>query len=289
VNTPSVHLIQQQPGFIVQDLTPEGRRTVESIAQRHGVSTDAAMTVLRALAAGDGAMAQFDHPELGGMGQWSQGGMTMVGDMFNHGLRARVDALCTELANLLRAQPGLMAATPARSQTQIQSGSDAGVSLFVSGAGSTPGAWWPAELGQPASAGAQNDLRYAVFPATRRLAVEHGGRTTLYDTGDHVITGVSQQQGGSRALTFTSQHGPVRLSDLPPVAPERPSPAAQPASEPPAPTSAPQAGPPGPARAPDRPSEDVLATLERLAELHRKGVLTDQEFTAKKAELLGRL
>jgi len=26
-----------------------------------------------------------------------------------------------------------------------------------------------------------------------------------------------------------------------------------------------------------------------LAELHRKSVLTDQEFTAKKAELLGRL
>jgi hypothetical protein len=33
----------------------------------------------------------------------------------------------------------------------------------------------------------------------------------------------------------------------------------------------------------------VLTTLERLAELHRKGVLTDQEFTAKKAELLSRL
>jgi hypothetical protein len=29
--------------------------------------------------------------------------------------------------------------------------------------------------------------------------------------------------------------------------------------------------------------------IERLAELHRKGVLTEDEFAAKKAELLSRL
>jgi hypothetical protein len=272
----------------MQDLTPEGRRAIESIALRHGVSTDAALTLLQALRAGNGAMAQFSHPELGGMGQWSQGGMTMVGDMFNQGLRARVDALCTELAGLLRAQPSLM--TVAQAQTQIQSGSDAGVSLFVSGAGSRSGAWWPADLGDPSSAGAQNDLRYAVFPAARRLAVEHGGRMTLYDTGDHVITGVSQQQSGSRSLTFTSQHGLVRLSDLPVVAPERPAPASpQPEPKPLGPAPQAKAEPEPPAYAPDRSSDDVLTTLERLAELHRKGVLTDQEFTAKKAELLSRL
>jgi len=80
----------------------------------------------------------------------------------------------------------------------------------------------------------------------------------------------------------------VRLSDLPVVAPERPSPALEPASEPPEPNPAPRASATVPS-APDRSSDDVLATLERLAELHRKGVLTDQEFTAKKAELLGRL
>jgi hypothetical protein len=32
-----------------------------------------------------------------------------------------------------------------------------------------------------------------------------------------------------------------------------------------------------------------LATLERLAELHQKGVLTDAGFAAKKAELLARI
>jgi membrane protease subunit (stomatin/prohibitin family) len=34
---------------------------------------------------------------------------------------------------------------------------------------------------------------------------------------------------------------------------------------------------------------DVMATLEKLGELKAKGVLTDEEFAAKKAELLKKL
>ncbi len=75
--------------------------------------------------------------------------------------------------------------------------------------------WWPEELGQPATSGAQNGMRYAFFPERRRLLVERDGTRTTYDTGDHRIGGVSQQDGGARSLAFTSQHGPVRLEDLP--------------------------------------------------------------------------
>ena len=75
--------------------------------------------------------------------------------------------------------------------------------------------WWPNGLGQPNSAGGQNDLKYAYFADSHRLAVQRGGKTTLYDTGDHRIGGVSQQQhnkdGGA---TFTSQNGTVTLEDL---------------------------------------------------------------------------
>ena len=35
--------------------------------------------------------------------------------------------------------------------------------------------------------------------------------------------------------------------------------------------------------------EDILTAIERLAELHARGILTEAEFSAKKAELLGRL
>lgn len=74
--------------------------------------------------------------------------------------------------------------------------------------------WWPDDLGHPSTSGAQNDLRYAVFPEARRLLIEDGGRLTTYDSADHRIGGVSQQNGTRRSLTFSSQHGPVRLDDL---------------------------------------------------------------------------
>jgi hypothetical protein len=41
-------------------------------------------------------MAQFSHPEFGGSGQWMRGGMSMIGDMFNSGLKSRVDSLLFE-------------------------------------------------------------------------------------------------------------------------------------------------------------------------------------------------
>jgi hypothetical protein len=64
-------------------LSPQGRKIIEEPAQRYGVSTQAVTTLLQAVMRGNGTMAQFSHPELGGSGQWLQGGMTMIGDMFN--------------------------------------------------------------------------------------------------------------------------------------------------------------------------------------------------------------
>ncbi len=77
-------------------------------------------------------------------------------------------------------------------------------------------AWWPEALGQPASSGAQDGLRYAFFPKARRLLVEQEGRVTTYDSGDHRIGGVSQQSA-ERSPAFTSQHGAVDLRELPVV------------------------------------------------------------------------
>jgi hypothetical protein len=45
---------------------------------------------------------------------------------------------------------------------------------------------------------------------------------------------------------------------------------------------------PPPAPAPAAPAEgDMIAELKQLAELHDQGVLTDDEFAAQKAKLLG--
>jgi hypothetical protein len=286
-------------------LTDTGRSALEAAASRHGFSQDAARAMLDALVAGGGSQAQFSHPEFGGMGQWSRGGMIMIGDMFNNGLKYRVDALANDLSGI---------ATDSGSFAQAPRGSARGGSD-----------WWPDGLGSPSSVGAQNDMRYAVFPGSRRLAVDRGGRVTVYDTGDHNIGGASQQQGGGQNLSFSSQYGTVTLDSLsvvegdggstqpqqqsqpqgwsnqsqssgsgqwqgqggqwqdqaPVYAPDPAPRAEEPAFEPEVrPQAAPQGGQAG---------GDPLALLERLAELRDKGVLSDEEFAAKKAEILSRL
>jgi hypothetical protein len=70
---------------------------VDRMAKKHSVSPAAVQVVLAALRRGGGRMAQFSHAEFGGMSQWSSG-MTMVGDMFNTQLQAKLDALCSDIA-----------------------------------------------------------------------------------------------------------------------------------------------------------------------------------------------
>ncbi len=300
-------------------LSREGVARLSGIADRHGVSLDAVEHMLLAVMAGGGTQAQFNHPDLGGMGQWSLGGMTMVGDMFNNGLKARVDGLATELSGLARDED---ITRPFRHQSQSQSqggattfmggGMESGSSLFVPGAFRSS-RWWPEDLGQPASTGAQNDLRYAFFPDTRRLAIDIAGTVTVYDTRDHRIGGFSQQQGGDQSITFTSQYGLVRVAELDVVGkeaeatePARPEPPAQPlqdstapelpAAAPPAMMPQPKTPQPLPPQHMSQPSpaarasdDDIFDKIERLAGLHAKGILTDKEFEAKKADLLARL
>ena len=74
--------------------------------------------------------------------------------------------------------------------------------------------WWPEELGDPSSSGAQNGMRYAFFPVRRRLIIDDEGKRTTYDSGSHQINGVSQQQSQSHSLTFTTQDGLVDLNKL---------------------------------------------------------------------------
>jgi hypothetical protein len=283
------------------ELTTQARQIIQNLANTHGVSAGAVEVLLRALAPSNGNQAQFNHPDLGGMGQWSQGGMIMIGDMFNQGLKYKVSALCDELSGLIRNQP-VFAPAPMASQMQSQGYGQSqqqgdwgqGTSLFVQGSGF--GSGWPVELGAPSSSGAQNDMSYAYFPATRRLAIRVGGELRIYDTGDHTIGGVSQQQSGDQSLTFTSQYGVVRVADLPLVGPAAQKPA-EPVAAPQPPVAPPEfSAPPAPAppvfqssAPPVAAADDIFALIEKLAALREKNILTDEEFAAKKTELLSRL
>ncbi len=270
-------------------LTPEGEKMVDSLATRYSLGADAVKNMLDAVAKGGGTMAQFNLPELGGNGKWMLGGVTMIGDMFNNTLKAMVDSLCTELSNLVVNQAAFF--VPAlQSQSQSQGAGKAigeeGASPYVPQSAASF-VWWPEELGHPSSTGTQNSIRYAYFPERRRLAIDHGGgRICVYDTTGHNIQGFSQQQGGSTSFTFTSQLGTVRLESLPRDYGSTAS--ARRTAEPPPSrrTSEPSAAPKTSGGGDAGP---VLALIEQLAGLKEKGVLTEEEFAAKKAELLKRL
>ncbi len=272
-------------------LTDQAWQAVLDLSRRYGVSSDAVTSMLYAVANGGGTMAQFNIGELGGGGQWMRGGMTMVGDMFNYGLKAKVDGLCAELSNLLASQNPFVPAPPATrppqpsfgGQSQQQGG--VGASLYFGGTSGGYGNWWPAELGSPNGSGGQNNVRYAYFANARRLAVEFNGNVTVYDTLDHSIGGVAQQQGGGASVTFTSQYGTVPVANLPVVSGNGVS-SNQPTRQP----SPAQATQPTPTSTNGSPAEaDVFAKIEQVANLRQKGYITDDEFNAKKAELLARL
>lgn len=267
----------------MQQLTAAGQNLVNDIANRYHLSQDAVIHMLIAVNNGGGAMAQFNCPELGGSGQWMRGGMTMVGDMFNHGLKMTVDNLCNELSQAL-ASTQIFPPAPAGYRNSNQ--------------------WWPTELGAPFSSGAQNNIRYAVFP--QRLAVEINDQVTVYDTLDHNIGGVSQQQGGDTSLTFSSQYGTVSVSSLPIVSgPGSPAaPSSNFAAPPPPPvntntqnqadfnTSSPStsSSPSSDIQNIDNLSSDeVISLIEKLSRLRDAGALTDDEFNTKKSELLKRI
>lgn len=154
------------------------------LASRTGFSEAALRVLYEALRRGHGRQAQFDHPELGGMGQWMAGGMTMIGDMFNAALAARVAAACAALATEAAAAPP------------------------------DPG-WWPIELGTPDASAAQDTLSYALFRGAGRLAVLQAGSVAVYDVSGARVHGVGVQ---SRVIVVHTADGARPLSSFPRVA-----------------------------------------------------------------------
>ncbi len=299
----------------MRQLSQAGQRAIEDIAQRHGFSVDATVSMLDSVIAGNGSMAQFSHPEFSGSGQWMRGGMTMVSDMFNNHLKGRVDGLCSELANLVASQPDLIRSGSVQSQSQNGGGSHGQQQTSHSGGGNSgnsqqqnnggfgpaslfvPGTrsdWWPADLRFPNSTGSQNNVRYAYFAQARRLVIDVQGTVTVYDTLDHQIGGFSQQQSFGGTLSFNSQYGLIDVASLPVVSSNGQPPRAvqpvqavqQPAPWQPAPV---QQAAFIPQSSSSNSGDDVFATIEKLSNLRAKGILSDDEFSAKKAELLSRV
>jgi hypothetical protein len=253
----------------MKSLTAEGQQAIDEIAGRYNLNEQSVEALVKAIINGNGTMAQFNIPELGGNGQWMKGGMTMVGDMFNNSLKATVDKLCTELANLV--------STKVIFEESAEWASD----KKPGNSGTT----WPSVFGNPTSSGSQNNFKYAYFAPVRRLVIEENGKLMIYDTKHHQISGISQQQGSGRSYQFTSQDGPVDISSLQLVSElgeqtqETPEMAydVTHAYSSKTETNA------------HSPQDIIIATIEKINILFAKGQITEEEFKSKKQELLARL
>ncbi len=305
----------------MRQLSAAGQTIIDEIARRHGFSIDGTLHMLDAVINGNGSMAQFDHPDFSGSGQWRRGGMTMVSDMFNNQLKGRIDGLCAALSSLVAAQPDLLRSGSFQSQSQggghdhvqaqtsraghaivqqhpesvlVSESAEQGLargsassSLFVPPVPGTTGDWWPADLRWPDSTGSQNGVRYACFAQARRLVIDVDGTVTVYDTGDHQIGGFGQQQSVGGTLSFSHQYGLIDVQRLAVISvngqppPEAPGEARR--------TNSPDLQTLKHAAPPAAGEQDIFAMIERLADLRAKGILSDEEFQTKKSELLHRL
>ncbi|MCF0061441.1 SHOCT domain-containing protein [Dyadobacter chenwenxiniae] len=290
-------------------LTSLGKQYIEEIASKYNLKNETVESLLKAVIGGNGTMAQFNIAELGGSGQWMKGGMTMVGDMFNNSLKSIVDKLCNELSELVstnvlyeEAADRPTAERPITDHSNLDrpTASEPSVDRFSSqhqgnGFSSVSSGSWPAVFGNPTASGSQNNFRYAYFAPVRRLVIEENGKQIIYDTKHHHITGISQQQGSGNSYKFTSQEGQVDLGSLQLISEpgEQTQPTPEIAYDV---TSTADLRSETTDRSPadrsttDRSPQDIIiATIEKVNILFEKGQISEEEFKAKKQELLSRL
>jgi len=171
------------------------------LAERYNVSVDAVYNLAEALQCGEGRMAQFNHRDLGGAGQWMPG-MVMVGDVFNNQLKTKVNALCE---NLLR----VLSETPTRPMEPITPPG------FEWGNYDDGRRWWPEQLGRPDASGGQNRVKFAFFRAKNRLLVNQNGHFLAYDTSGYLVNGVSQRQrNGIEEIKLSTTSGIIDVNIL---------------------------------------------------------------------------
>lgn len=250
------------------------RARLDEYAREYGFSVDGVAHLAGAVTDGGADMAMFDHPDFAGPGQWMRGGLIMITAAHDTALRNRIDALCHAISADLRSA-GL------EDDPTVQRADRSARAWDVASARGRSD--WPPALGSPGISADNGDIAYAYFPARQRLAIRRHGHVQVFDTGDQVITGVSQtaDTAGQR-LVFTTTRGELSLAEL-----ERPAPDAadnetssQRVSEP----------KPRPAQGSAAESPQVwLDAIERLGQLHAQGVLTDEEFSHQKTVLLARL
>ncbi|OIN60264.1 hypothetical protein [Arsenicibacter rosenii] len=157
--------------------------SIAQIAQTHSLSEEVVTHLFNQLSLGHGKQAQFNHPALGGMGQW-QNGMLMVSDFSNHALKAKLTGVFADLVRLYTRQ-GAPEAIGTRPETD--------------------------NPGKPSMVATQNHLTVNYYQDKALLVITDNQRrtATTYSVAPHRLTGVSQQNQNNSvySLSFSNDKG----------------------------------------------------------------------------------
>ena len=233
------------------------------------------------------------------MGQWSQGGMLMIGDMFNNALEvpgrpARATSCrrwCAVKAGRCPRPRSRNGRAPARRATRARAAARPPASAC-----SSPAPAVPATGGRPSSARPLRSVprTTSATPASlrptgwRSSSAALRSRCSTPRPPDHRLLPAAGRRhildlhqsaragAGGRPAASSGRRARQHPWSAPPPA-EAPTPAV---------TAAPASQPPAAGSATD---DEIFSRIERLAELKQKGILTEEEFAAKKGELLARL
>ncbi len=210
-------------------------------------------------------------PELGGMGQWSTGGMLMIGDMFNNGLKAGSLPCATTSC---RSSPNCRGSRPAAGASAERGGPRSWASRRVRAPRTTP------LRRVPADAPPRDPVRRPAPRSTTPATTSSAGYRSSRVTGGPSPSPASTARSASTTCGWVDGTAPADSGM--PALPRR---AGRGAGG--------DAGGPLAARGPGRtrrrrrrrPSDPWSGWRSCTA----KGILTEAEFAAKKSELLARL
>ncbi len=157
--------------------------SIAQIAQTHQLSEEVVTHLFNQLALGNGRQAQFNHPALGGMGQW-QNGMLMISDFSNHALKAKLTGVFADLVQLYTREGG-----PSSLEAKPETDS----------------------LGKPSMVATQNYLTVNYYQDKSLLVITDNQRKTAitYSVAPHRLTGISQQNQNNSlyGISFVTAQG----------------------------------------------------------------------------------
>ncbi len=174
-------------------------KKLAEVGQKYGFSLDAMQALGAALLQGGLKRARFNHPELGGIGLWSYGEVT-IGDMSDEDTRVRIwqatDALLPALEKVHVPED-------VRRATQDQT-------LIMP--------WWgDIKLGTPAVQGVLETLTYGYFLECHRAIVRKGEDITHYNAAGLAVTdiGVIYGERGVPIVALKLVDGMIPVNELP--------------------------------------------------------------------------